>query len=261
MKCEYCRKEAHVAHVCPCCGGHYCLEHSDPTRHDCSLRIEPNTHEPRSERRLNSDVPVKKKPGRLVIHFTFLENKKSKSKQERARAKGMDPQPRRKESEKPPNFAVFDTKLAEQQRPKRAIAEPFKSSSLVDEFPNKTLTYPTVFDRARRKFFAAAFALVLAEEILRLVSYATRPPFSAYLDGNICVKILYQTVTPYVASMIVFVLVCMLLFVTTKLASSSQRTGSLQVSLLKGAIPIGIFTVISATYVFYMINWILILTF
>jgi len=132
---------------------------------------------------------------------------------------------------------------------------------LVDEFPKKTLTYPTVFDRPRKKFFAAAFTLVLMEEILRLVSYATRPPFSAYFDGNICVKILNQTVTPYVASMIVFVLVCMLLFVTTKLASSSQRTGNLQVSLFKGAIPIGIFTVISATYIFSIINWILILTF
>jgi len=75
------------------------------------------------------------------------------------------------------------------------------------------------------------------------------------------VKILNQTVTPYVASMIVFVLVCMLLFVTTKLASSSQRTVDLQIRLFKGAIPIGIFTVISATYIFSIINWILILTF
>ena len=261
MKCEYCRKEAYAAHVCPHCGGHYCLEHSDPTRHDCSLRIRPNTHEPRSQHRLNSEVPVKKKPGRLVIHFTFLENKNSKSKQERARTIEQDPQPQRKKPEKPPNHTVFDTKLAEQQLPKRAAAEPFNSSSLVDEFPKKTLTCPTVFDRPRKKFFAAAFTLVLAEEILRLVSYATRPPFSAYFDGNICVKILNQTVTPYVASMIVFVLVCMLLFVTTKLASSSQRTGNLQIRLFKGAIPIGIFTVISTTYIFSIINWILILTF
>jgi hypothetical protein len=196
-----------------------------------------------------------------VVHFTFLENKNSKVTPKRARTKEQETQLPGKESEKPPNFALFYTKQANQQRPKTAPAEPFKPSSLVDELSNKTLAYPTVFDGARKKFFAAAFTLVLMEEILRLVSYTTSPPFLAYLDGNMYVKILYQTVTPYVASMIVFVLVCMLLFVTAKLASNTQRTNNLQISLLKGAIPIGIFTVISATYIFSIINWILILTF
>jgi hypothetical protein len=194
-----------------------------------------------------------------VVHFTFLGKKNSKVTPKRERTKEQNPQLPGKESEKPPNFALFYTKQTDQQRPKTTPAESFKPSPLVDKFP-KTLAYPTVFDGARKKFFAAAFLLVLMEEILRLVSYATSPPFSAYLDGNIYVKILYQTVTPYAASMIVFVLVCMLLFVTAKLASSSQSTGNLQVNLLKGAIPIGIFTIISATYILSIVNWILVLT-
>lgn len=260
MKCEYCGKEARIAHMCPYCGGRYCVDHGDPTRHDCSLRMKSDTLEPDFRHALNSDAFAKKKPGRLVIHFTFLENKNSKSMPKRARTKEPGPQPQRKESEKPKTFAVFYTKESDQQRLKGTPAEPFKPSSPVDGFPRKTLTYPTVFDSARKKFFAAAFALVLVEEILRLASYTASPPFSVYLDGNIYVKVLYETVTPYLASMIVFVLVCTLLFVTAKLASDSPSTSNIQVSLVKGAIPIGIFTVISATYILSIMNWILILT-
>lgn len=255
MKCEYCRKEAYTAHVCPYCGGHYCSEHGDPARHDCALCIA-------RKRAFNSDEPTKKKPWKLVVHFTFLENKNVKSTPKSARKKEQSPQPPTIETEKPKNFAVFCTKQANQQRPNSTPAEPSKPSSHVDELSKKTLTYyPTFLVGARKKFFAAAFALVVAEEILRLVSYATSPPFSAYLDGNMYVKILYQAVTPYMASLIVFVLVCLLLFTTTRLASYSQSTNNLRVSLIKGAIPIAIFTVVSATYILSIINWIRILTF
>jgi hypothetical protein len=58
----------------------------------------------------------------------------------------------------------------------------------------------------------------------------------------------------------VVVLVCALLFLTTKLASDSHGSSNLEISLVKGAVPIGIFTVVSAIYIFSIANWIVILT-
>jgi hypothetical protein len=209
------------------------------------------------------DRPAKKKPRELVIHFTFPGDKKSKSKQKNGKqqeqARPSSPnEAAAEETDKPRRFIVLDPDPMGQDPADATQTEPFKTPSKIG-FSQKPLTYSTVFDGARKRFFAAAFILVLVEEALRLVMYTTNTPFSAYLDGNIYVKFLYQTVDPYAASLIVFVLVCALLFITTKLASDSHGSNNLEISLIKGAIPIGIFTVISAIYIFSIINWIRIL--
>ena len=263
MRCEYCGKETRIYHLCPGCGSPYCLEHRDPAVHDCSSRAK-SRRETESQRTRSPDKPVKKKPRELVINFIYPGSKKSKSKQiqgDKQEQVHLSPPDKTtpKKTEKAAKFSLLDP---EQRGPDRADgppAEPFKPP-LKAGLSGRALTQSAVFDGARKRFFAAAFIFVLAEEALRLASYATHTPFSAYLDGNIYVKFLYQTVDPYVASLIVFVLVCALLFLTTKLASDSHGSSNLEISLVKGAVPIGIFTVVSAIYIFSIANWIVILT-
>jgi hypothetical protein len=152
----------------------------------------------------------------------------------------------------------------DQERPEHVEAETLRPSPLAEEIPGNTATSRVsalaILANARKKFFAGTFTLVIVEEILRLASYVMKPPFFNYLDGNIYVRNLYQSVSPYIASLIVFALVCLLLFVTARLATRNQAASNSYTSLLKEAIPIGIFTVISAIYVFSITNWLLILT-
>ncbi|MGB9778419.1 MAG: AN1-type zinc finger domain-containing protein [Candidatus Bathyarchaeales archaeon] len=35
MQCHYCSKEAYVTYICPYCKEYFCLEHKDPTAHNC----------------------------------------------------------------------------------------------------------------------------------------------------------------------------------------------------------------------------------
>jgi hypothetical protein len=147
----------------------------------------------------------------------------------------------------------------DQERPEHVQAKILRPLPLPEEIPGNTAVIQSILSNARRKFFAGAFTLVIVEEILRLANYVVKPSSFTYLDGNIYVRNLYQSVSPYIASLIVFALVCFLLFVTAKLATRNQAASNSYTSLLKEAIPIGIFTVISAIYVFSIANWLLIL--
>jgi hypothetical protein len=35
MQCRYCNAQVYVSHICVHCKEYYCLEHSEPTTHDC----------------------------------------------------------------------------------------------------------------------------------------------------------------------------------------------------------------------------------
>ncbi len=35
MKCKYCSRECHVAHICPYCQECFCISHRNPTDHNC----------------------------------------------------------------------------------------------------------------------------------------------------------------------------------------------------------------------------------
>lgn len=126
--------------------------------------------------------------------------------------------------------------------------------------PQKPTARPPIFEGAQKKLFAASFALVVAEEILRLISYAKNPPFLAYLDGNIYVEILYQSTNPQIASAIIFILACCTLFGTNRLASRNRSTSNSSINLLKRAIPLCIFATITITYLSSVANWLFILT-
>lgn len=113
---------------------------------------------------------------------------------------------------------------------------------------------------AQKKLFAASFTLVLTEEILRLISYVKNPPFLAYLDGNIYVEILYQHINPYIASLIIFILACLILFGTRKLSSKNRSSSNPYTKLLQQVVPLCIFAAITITYLFSTVNWLFILT-
>lgn len=124
----------------------------------------------------------------------------------------------------------------------------------------KPITHSVFFEDIQKKFFTASFMLVVAEEILRLIGYMKNPLSLAYLDGNMYVEILYQSMTPQTASVIIFVLACCILFGTKKLASKNRSTSNPYANLLKRAIPLCIFAAITITYLFSITNWILILS-
>jgi hypothetical protein len=126
--------------------------------------------------------------------------------------------------------------------------------------PQKPTARASIFEGAQKKLFAASFALVVTEEILRLISYAKNPPFLAYLDGNIYVEILCQSITPQIASAIIFVLACFILFGTSGLASRNRSANNSSINLLKQAVPLCIFASIIITYLFSVVNWLFILT-
>jgi hypothetical protein len=200
----------------------------------------------------------KKEPWKLTIHLTFLGDTK-KHDSEKKRAPLQEPQPLTKETQQPRMYLTSSTKR-DQERPEHAHAKTLRPSPLAEKIPRNTTASQAILANTRKKYFAGTFTLVIVEEILRLTSYVTKPSFLTYLDGNIYARNLYQSVNPYVASLIVFALVCLLLFVTAKLASRNQAPSNSYTSLLKEAIPIGIFTIILAIYVFSIANWLLILT-
>jgi hypothetical protein len=199
----------------------------------------------------------KEKKGLLTIHFTFLEGRKRADQEQRPeRSKVLKPQPPSKENQEAAFFALRDIQREDLSR--SHYAETIKLPPIQEETA-RALTFPAFFDSASRKLFAVSFILVVVEEVMRLVSYAQNPPFLAYLDGNLYVRILNASIAPYAASLIVFVLMCSLLFVTARLASTNQNTGNSRFSLLKQAIPFGVYVAVSITYIVSITNWFFIL--
>lgn len=108
-----------------------------------------------------------------------------------------------------------------------------------------------------KKFFTATFVLVILEEVLRQISYIKNSPF---FEPNFYVLLISQWITPYIASSIVFLTVCAILFAVNKFASKTQNKGyNSQTKLLKKVIPFGIYAIIIAAYIPTTIQWLLIL--
>lgn len=251
-----------MGHLCPYCRRYYCLEHRDPKTHDCLPQNKSDAPESEPTRAVTEAVKPqnknKDKKKLLTIHFTFLENKKRSSQEQTpARIKVLEPQPSFKENNKAAaRFAAREIQLEDSARAR--YTETLKPPTITEESA-RAMSYPAVFESALRKFFAVSFVLVVAEEVLRLVSYVENPPFLAYLDGNLYVRILNGSMAPHVASLIVFAFMCSILFVTAKLASLNQNTSNSRFSLLKHAIPFGVYVAVSITYIVSITNWIFIL--
>ena len=92
-------------------------------------------------------------------------------------------------------------------------------------------------ENVQSKFFLLVFTLVIVEEILRLVSYSFHSP---YLESNIYVALASLQVTPYFSSSIMFLLACLMLLATRRLAGN-QNTEREYVGLLKKTVPFGIY--------------------
>jgi len=259
-KCRYCGKRTYTADRCPHCGEYYCLEHRDPRTHGCPSEKESEETESQPTYAVTGAVKPQKskeKKGVLTIRFTFLEGKKRSDREQRPNhAKAIEPRSPPTENQKAAKFAVREVRREDPSKSDSAGAfEPL----YVPEETARALAFPSVFDNASRKLFAVSFILVVAEEVLRLVSYVENPPFLAYLDGNLFVRILNGSMAPHVASLIVFALMCSMLFVTTRLASMNQYTGNSRFSLLKQAIPFGVYVAVSVTYIVSITNWFFIL--
>jgi len=109
----------------------------------------------------------------------------------------------------------------------------------------------------KRNFFVATFLIVVLDEILRQISYIK---YSPYLEPNIYAAIFAQWITPYVSSVIVFLITCIILFATNRFAAKTQGI-TLQSSLIRTAIPFGVYVVVNTIYIPTIVQWlILILT-
>jgi hypothetical protein len=109
----------------------------------------------------------------------------------------------------------------------------------------------------QKRFFTATFVLVVVEEVLRQISYVKYSPF---FEPNVYVAMMSQWITPYVASSIVFLTVCAILFAVNKYASKMQNKGNnSQIKLLKKVMPLGTYAIIIAAYIPTTIQWLSIL--
>jgi hypothetical protein len=122
------------------------------------------------------------------------------------------------------------------------------------EEPQKSLL---TMGNVQKRFFTATFVLVVLEEVLRQISYIKYSPF---FEPNIYVAMIAQWVTPYIASSIVFLTVCAILFAVNKYTSKTQnKDNNSQIKLLKKVIPLGIYAIIIAVYIPTTIQWLSIL--
>ena len=134
--------------------------------------------------------------------------------------------------------------------------QPQKFQQPATKMLKKPQTPSVSITNIQKNFFAATFTLVLLEEILRQISHIKN---SAFLEPNIYVAIASQWLTPYLASPIILLITCLILFATKKLASKNQDTNNPYINLLKKAAPLGIYTTIAAIYIFSITNWLVIL--
>ena len=108
----------------------------------------------------------------------------------------------------------------------------------------------------QRNFFAATFTLVLLDEVLRQISHIKNSPF---LEPNIYVAMASQWLTPYLASPIILMTTCFILFTIRKLASKNQNASNPYINRLKKAMPVEIYAIIAVICIFSITNWLLIL--
>jgi hypothetical protein len=103
----------------------------------------------------------------------------------------------------------------------------------------------------QRNFFAIVFAFVVLEEILRQISYTKTSPL---LEPNIYVTTASQWLSPYLASPLLFLTTCLILFATRRFAKK-RNLNNPYMSILKTAVPLGIYTTISIVYACSIAGW------
>jgi hypothetical protein len=109
-----------------------------------------------------------------------------------------------------------------------------------------------------KSLFPLTLLLVIFEEVLRQISYVE---YSPLFEPNVYVAMLSQHVTPYIASSIILITVCTILFAANKLASKIQNNDrNSQVKLLKKAIPFGVYAIVIIVYIPAVLQWLLLLT-
>jgi hypothetical protein len=122
---------------------------------------------------------------------------------------------------------------------KQANFPPVKPS-YTPEISGKPQATSVSIEKIQNKFFLLTFTLVMIEEILRLISYSMHSP---YLESNIYVAVASLQVTPYLSSSIMFLLACLVLLATHRVAKN-QDTRNEYVNLLKKTAPFGIYVAI-----------------
>ena len=72
MQCHYCNKEAYVTYICPYCKECFCLEHKDPTAHNCPAyqQIRPPPQKPKPQK-IEKPSASKTKLPKILFTFTF----------------------------------------------------------------------------------------------------------------------------------------------------------------------------------------------
>jgi hypothetical protein len=133
-------------------------------------------------------------------------------------------------------------------------AKPRSTTAKLEEPQRHLLTAGKIL----KSIFTATFLLVILEEVLRQISYAQNSPL---FEPNVYVAMMSHWVTPYLASSIVLLTVCAILFAARKLASKPQDDGdNSHVRFLRKAIPFGLYAIIIAVYLPTTIQWLSLLT-
>jgi uncharacterized paraquat-inducible protein A len=137
-----------------------------------------------------------------------------------------------------------------------AEPQPQRLQQLATKMLEEPQTLSVSITNLQRNLFAGTFTLVLLDEVLRQISHIRNSPF---LEPNIYIAMASQWLTPYLASPIILLTTCFILFATKKLASKNQKASNPYINRLKKAMPVEIYAIIAVICVFSITNWLFIL--
>lgn len=137
-----------------------------------------------------------------------------------------------------------------------AEPQPQRSQQPTTKMLGEPQTLSVSITNLQKNFFAGTFTLVLLDEVLRQISHIRNSPF---LEPNIYIAMASQWLTPYLASPIILLTTCFILFATKKLASKNQKGSNPYINRLKKAMPIEIYAIIAVICIFSVTNWLIIL--
>jgi len=118
---------------------------------------------------------------------------------------------------------------------------PHTNHDYTSKVPAKPRTTLSGIGSIQSRFFHLVFTLVIMEEVLRLISYSYRSP---YVESNTYVMAVSMLVTPYASSSVLFLLTCLILLATRRLARGQNAKNEYK-NLLKEIVPLGVFTTIA----------------
>jgi hypothetical protein len=110
--------------------------------------------------------------------------------------------------------------------------------------------------KVNKGLFIVTLVTVIFEDVLRQISRLRNNPF---LEPNIYVAILSQWLTPYLASPLIIIGVCLMLFVARKFSMVDEVSNE-DVWLLRLAVPILVYLAILIVFVSSIWGWINILS-